>query len=199
MPQLLNGLTLNEGFTNLGSFQLNVTTIEHIQRNVSDDMLQRSDKETSQPLLFQFEFSDGTPVPPEYTLTFETSVIGASDAVTTQTHPSAEGYAQLIAPAFPIITRRSDGTFPVFKYAIKGQLDSRQKECYIELNNPDSSGETWHSLITDFGVSSNMLCVMTSDNVAVGLSPSLFVESDCAAIYLTDKGSVYTFSTRTNA
>lgn len=199
MPQLLNGLTLNEGFTNLGSFQLNVTTIEHIQRNVSDDMLQRSDKETSQPLLFQFEFSDGTPVPPEYTLTFETSVIGASDAVTTQTHPSAEGYAQLIAPAFPIITRRSNGTFPVFKYAIKGQLDSRQKECYIELNNPDSSGETWHSLITDFGVSSNMLCVMTSDNVAVGLSPSLFVESDCAAIYLTDKGSVYTFSTRTNA
>ncbi|MDI9340180.1 MAG: hypothetical protein QM534_06360 [Sediminibacterium sp.] len=199
MPQLLNGLTLNEGFTNLGSFQLNVTTIEHIQRNVSDDMLQQSETEITPPLLFQFEFSDGTPVPPEYTLTFETYVIGASDAVTTQTHPSTEGYAQLIAPAFPIITRRPDGTFPVFKYAVRGQLDSRQKECYIELNNPDGSGDIWHSPITDLGINSNQLCVMTSDNVAVSLSPALLIESDCAAIYLTDKGSVYTFSTRTNA
>ncbi len=198
MAQPLTGLTLNEGFTNLGNFEIEITNIEQTITSSNFETLNAETFTEVSNHLFQLNFTDGTPVPPDYKIDFEMEMIAGVDTVTLSSNPSSDGYASISSPKFPIIIRHADGHFPTFHYAITGKLDDRTKECYLEVTDANGSGINYLTLITDFAVKNDVLCLSMPDQLQYELQPSIAVDAKKEALYITTTGKIYGFDKRTN-
>ncbi len=195
MSQAFKNLTLHEGFTNLGNFEIEITNIENIQNGINADSFITN---PAQPdtVLFQLIHASGAPVSSNYTLTSETVMAHAPDAVT-QTHLiAAQGYAEVKVPTFPVIKRQSNGDFPVIRYRVSGDLEARNDEPYLLVRNPETGLEV-STLISDFVVSNGELCVLIGTRPCA-LSAGVTIAESISALYFTTKGHVYGFEAGTN-
>lgn len=195
MSQAFKNLTLNEGFTNLGSFEIEITDVENIQNGINADPFSTNPAQLD-TVLFQLIHANGMPVSSDYTLTSETVMAYAPDAVT-QTHLiAAQGYAEVKVPAFPVVKRQSNGDFPVMRYRVSGDLDARTDEPYLLVINIET-GNGASTLISDFVVSNEELCILIGTR-PYALSTRIPVTDSIGALYFTTKGHVYGFESGSN-
>lgn len=177
------GLTINEGYTDLGTFNIEITAIENPINN--QDLTKNVDLTESRNLLFKLEFaSDGSPVLPDYKLKFTAKGRISDEDVDYETTTNESGYVQIESPLLPAV-KLVENTATI-RYEVRGPLNERAKECYLMLDGH------YYTLITDIIVDSGFLCIYVNDN-AIKIDPVFSVGDYCSAIHITRSGEIFIY------
>ena len=188
------GITLHEGYNNLGSFEVNITTIEEATTAISYVPVEFPP--VSRKLLFRFQFEDGTPVPQNYIGVF--NVLGRIEAENTSytAYPNADGFLEIDTPVFPVVPKPEDAEEEqILRVVVNGPLNERAEECYVEVL--DASSASVFTLIRDFCVHDGFLCVRSGAGNYYPLYAEIAVNSVIRALHITATGSVFGFSVAT--
>ena len=153
----LKGYTLNEGLTDLGTLQLDVTQFEF-------DTIEEFNTNTNKQnhlgkLLFQTKYATGEPLPAgyEYLLKF---YLPNSDYLAFETLVTSdmEEYFEYVIPLNAFVLK-TDGIF-LINLKIIGQVENRTEEAYLEVTDGTN---TFYTLITDLVVYSGFLSVYDAE------------------------------------
>jgi hypothetical protein len=112
-----------------------------------------------------------------------------------ETHTNNEGFIQINAPVYPVVTVKSTGdTF--IDFDVVGTLDDRQDELYLELDGGGTG--PIYTLITDMFVKSGYLQVFDGDSTYYKLYPHIAIGGSIAAVKINEKGQVSGYDSTTH-
>src|SRR4051812_23699506 len=93
------GITLHEGYNDIGTFDVNITEIENPAR-ISSYVPELP--KGSRKILFRFLFDTDEPVPQNYVGTFTALGRITDENVEYIASPNADGYLEINTPVFPV-------------------------------------------------------------------------------------------------
>ncbi len=184
----IEGITLHEGFNDLGTFLLDITDVEQPTDNTVKILADTPP--IPRTLLFKFELLSGEPVPLEYRGVFTVKGRVESEWVQIEEYPGADGFIEIETPDLPVVVRTfEDATeTTVIRLDIVGELDERGEEVYIEVTG---GGSTLFTLIWDLFVADGELAIFDGDATYYPLANPITVGADITAIHVTTLGVVY--------
>ncbi len=189
-----NGITIHEGYNDLGFLEYDITDIKQEVQNIPIQSLRVPP--TSTLLLFKFMFSDAphNPIPSDFkvVLTVRDPDGGAMNDVEYISYPNSDGFIEIQSPVWPSVSVSSE-IQKIIRYHISGPLDERSKESYLKVLS--ATGETLYTLITDFLVHDGYLCVTDGDNNYYKVqNPELAIDLEyISAININKSGLVSLF------
>ncbi len=188
------GLILHEGYTDIGTREINVTAIEQQVSN-EFDVPRTNPFPISNTVLFKLRYDLGQLVPNDLNAVF--SIYNAEGIIEGETtlHPENEGFIQLNTPILPLVAIHS-GSETVINYFVDGPLDRRDEENYLEVS--DGVNPNIFTLISNIFVEANLLQIKDGDGVFHKILPSIPVSSDKTAVYINRKGEVYGYKESTS-
>jgi hypothetical protein len=189
MSTLFKGITLHEGYNDIGTFEVNITSVENPSRISSYVPVMPKD---SRKLLFQFLLDTGGPIREDYVVNCTVHGRDASEDAEYTAKPDSGGYIQIDTPVLPVVTVPTPlGTDALLRLELRGPLDERAEECYMEVTY---DSDTYYTLIRDLfidPVSGKLAVLSASDNYYV-LATDITVDVvSITAVHVTAKGVVY--------
>ncbi|MDP3558334.1 MAG: hypothetical protein Q8T03_13260 [Bacteroidota bacterium] len=190
MPISPKGITLHEGYNDLGTFEIDITDIEQSSVKSGNDATILNVPPISRTLLFKLELLSGEPIPLEYRGVFTVKGRVESEWVQYEQYPNADGFIQIDTPVLPVVVRKFVDAIEttVIRLNIEGELIERAEEMYLEVNG---GGATMYTLIWDLFVYDNKLAVFNGDANFYQLTNTIAVSGDILAIHITKLGVVY--------
>ncbi len=189
MSASFKGITLNEGYNDIGSFEVNITSIENTAS--IPGYVPEMPKE-SRKLLFQFMLDTGGPATQAYVGNFTVRGRDVAEEAEYTASPNTEGYLRIDTPIFPVVTVPTPlGDNALLRLNLKGPLDARAEECYMEATY---DSETYYTLIRDLFIDpvSGKLSVLSASDIYYELASDITVDVvSISAIHVTAKGVVY--------
>ncbi len=188
MSRPIKDLTLNEGFTDLGMLDVEITSVEQVDQG-SGPVTVQIKEDDPRNLLFKLQFDDDaeTPVPMDYKAVFTVNLASGEDTFTYERFPDLNGYVEFNGPLLP--TKIVDAAGIVIQLSVDGPVTSRFDECYLRFNVSGGYGYTQiANLVIDAGI------LKIKDGATLySLSPSIDIAST-TALYITNKGKIYRYS-----
>ncbi len=183
MSRPIKDLILNEGFTDLGTLQIQVTEFEFPvlrQPEVNENAPKQS-----WSVLFQTNFTNGDPIPAGYRYVFEASNYEQT-VISTR-----EGFLDLRLPPIPIVPQTEEGDLMV-AMKVNGPVESRDQECYIKITD---GVDDYYTLITDIVLHEDYLSIFDGDETYYKLEDDFEVLFTNTAITLTPTGVLVVYNT----
>jgi len=186
MSRPYKDITLNEGYTDLGAFEIAITRIEK-ETALPQSAEKPTAAELPRQLLFQIKCdTSGGDKLPSMRGEFEIS-IESTEAVSITQYAGMDGFVQIEAPTLPISTIEADRNISA---RIMGELPNREQEAYLKVSMPGIA----YTLIDDFNVVTDKLSVCDGlGNYYPIQSPEIDIPSTHTAIYISKTGKVFTF------
>lgn len=185
------GYTLNEGYTNLGTLQFDVTPLEF---DVFEEFQESPNKpKPSTKILFSTKYSTGEPLPAGYVYELDFMLINTPAVVFTDSVISTrEEFVEYNFPGNPFIKKNDSGIF-IIDLRVEGAITARDQECYIEVK--DSSDNSYYTLITDLVVNDDYLCIFDGDETYYKLADEFeIITEDIDVIVINQFGAVLTYN-----
>lgn len=184
------GITLHEGYNDLGSFEVNITAIEETTTVVSYAPVEFPP--VSRKLLFRFQFENGSPVPQDYKGEF--NVLGRVESENTAytAYPNADGFLEIDTPVFPVVPKPENEEEWLLRIFVHGPLNKRAEECYIKLMG--AAPLVAYTLIWDICVHEGYLAIRSEAGNYYNLATEIEVSSAISALHITDTGRVFGFN-----
>jgi len=188
MPISPKGITLHEGYNDLGTFEINITDVEQPNDNPVKTLTDAPP--VPHTLLFKLELLSGLPIPLEYKGVFTVKGRVESEWVTYEQYPNADGFIQIDTPVLPVVVRTFEDVTEttVIRLNIEGALNERAQEMYLEVNG---GGSTMYTLIWDLFVADGELAIFDGDATYYPLTNTIAVGADIKAIHITKLGIVF--------
>lgn len=190
------GLVLNEGYTDLGILEANVTGLENNKTPINPEPISTK-LPVSNSSLFKLYYDLGQLVSQDINAIF--SIKGAEGNLIQEStlNPDPEGYIQLDIPILPTVVINTGTADTVIKYFVDGPLDRRNEENYLEVSG-SRTGSNIYTLIWDIVVHENLLQIKDNSGGYHQIEPTLTVVESIGAIYINKKGQVYGYNTLTS-
>ncbi len=185
------GYTLNEGYTNLGTLQFDITQLEF---EVIEDFQESPNKpKPSTKILFSTKYSTGEPLPAGYVVELDFMLINTPAVVFTDSVISTrEEFVEYNFPGNFFIKKNDSGIF-IIDLRVEGTITTRDQECYIEVK--DSSENSYYTLITDLVVNGDYLCIFDGDETYYKLADEFEISTeDIDVIVINQFGAVLTYN-----
>ena len=196
MSRSFKGITLHEGYNDIGSFEVNITNIEEASSAVSYAPV--SFPPVSRKLLFRLQFDDGKPVTQAYKGAFE--VLGRAESENTlyEAHPNADGFIEIDTPVFPVVPKPEDEEEQwLLRLSVNGPLNERAEESYIKVF--DASFSSVYTLVWDVCVYGGYLTIRSEAGNYYNLATGIAVSSLIHALHITATGKVFGLNAGTGA
>lgn len=193
MSRPFTNITLNEGYTDLPTFDIDITGFE-VESSARQTEIVKTTGPDSTSLLFKVEFSDTAlpPVPTDYAVNFVVKMVSGELTYPYTVNPNSEGYMELKTALFPIVNLGPPDDKKVVQLEIQGPLSNRSEECYIQLAKPGGGPEEYlYTLISDLAVSSGYLCVYDGNATYYKILPQIAVAGGVGSLYINEKGKIY--------
>ena len=188
----ISGLILNEGFTDLGNHEINITSIEEVIRTDQKKSITDFFPE-SNTVLFKLRYDLGQDIP--YDLSAVFNIYNAEGAIELETtlNPNKDGFIQLNTPLLPLVVIHSD---TVINYLVEGPLDRRDEENYLELS--DGVNPNIYTLISNIVIQDNLLQIKDGSGFYHKILPSIAISPETVAVYINKNGQIYGYTTLTS-
>ncbi|MBK9284050.1 MAG: hypothetical protein IPM51_06980 [Sphingobacteriaceae bacterium] len=184
----IDGLVLNEGYTDIGTKDIEITDIEIPEVFPLTETFPLPD--SSQTLsLFRLEYLTGEEVPTDFIADFIVYDAEGNVFAELSSNPNSEGYIQINTPILPLVVKKVAPNETVIKYDITGPLDQRSEECYLKVIG--TSGTPLYTLIWDIVIHDNFLKVKDGGGNYYTITPEIELKEWVAAVYINEKGDVY--------
>ncbi len=182
MSRPIKDLILNEGFTDLGTLQIQVTEFEFPvlrEQEVNENAPQQS-----WSVLFQTKFTNGAPIPAGYKYEFDAGIFQRTLI------SNKEGFVDLQYPELPIVKITEGDLLAQIK--VNGPLESRNQECYLRITDGVNA---FFTLITDIISHAGYLSIFDGDETYYTLSDSLKIFSTYTALTVTKDATLTAYNT----
>jgi hypothetical protein len=190
-------VTINEGYTDIGNFDVNITSFEFPVEEVTIPNSNLIGPPPDYSILFKLKFASGVALPPNYNCVF--TVLGRvpDESVEIKQNTNTDGFIQIVTPSFPIVKKLTSNDTSIH-YHITGPLDRRTEEAYLEVRH-ENTGQIVYSLIHDFVIHNEFLQLKDSAQTYYKIQPEILIDVATTAIHITKRGQVYGYSTTTNS
>lgn len=193
----IKGITINEGYNNLGTFLLDIKPLEGEESTINTDTGSAIDPRISRLILFKLTYIvSRLPIPPNYRCEFTVKGRLLEENLVYNLFANSDGFIELDTQLQPIVKRLPDEK-TVIRYFVSGPLDQRSEETYVLV---DTAGGLRYTLITDFTIgNSNELRVLTGTGTSYPVSPAINFTANTIAVYLTKYGEIFGFESDTTS
>lgn len=196
MSSPFKGITLHEGYNDIGSFEINITNIEEASSATGYAPVEFPP--VSRKLLFRLQFEGGKPVTQAYKGAF--NVLGRAESENTlyEAKPNVDGFIEIDTPVFPVVPKPEEEEEPwLLRLSVNGPLNERAEESYIEVL--DASSASVYTLIWDICVNDGYLAIRSEAGNYYSLATGIAVGSLIRAVHITATGKVFGFNVGTGA
>lgn len=191
-PRLFKDLTINEGYTDLGTFQLDITAIE--EPKFRGTALQNTPN-LSWASIFSIKFSSKDKLPVGYSNRFRVEGFDSSYIFEQTIINDTAGVIEFTFPMLPIKLPDLEAGF-IIDYSVLGDIENRSEECYIKVGDDTI---TLYTLITDLVVHDGYLCIYDGVSNYYKIAGSIAIGISAIAVGITETGVVYIYNSITSA
>lgn len=189
MTRPIKELTINEGFNDIGTHEIEITVFEQPSGGTSS-VVADIEPEGQWNLIFRMLFESGDPVPGDYKAKFTFEGIAGEADIEQNEIPGPEGYTAVHLPGRSIVTVKSEEDTTFLRLHINGPLEERAEECYLNVQETPST--YFYTLITDLVVHDNYISIKDNENnVFYKVQPDMEVVTGVDALYVTKNGKIY--------
>ncbi len=196
MSRLFKGISLKEGFNNIGTQTVDITFIE-IENNAT------SAEETNIPVpsrsnTFQLRYlgHEEAPYPANYKAVFTLNGLGEEFSYSYEKHTTEDGFFGFDFPILPIIKGDLNPVTGILdlpvNLKINGQVEEVYENVYVKVITDAS--EELYTLITDIVLHNGYLSVFNGTEVYYKLIDNIAIGNNFAAVYVTKLGQIYGYN-----
>lgn len=189
MSRPIKDLILNEGFTDIGTHEIEITQFE-IPQIEKFELSERAIDQFWQNI-FLFTYSgDKLPIPSDYIIEFTVFGADPNDVSIVKGSTNSEGFVLLNSDTYPV-TVFTSGVQKTIQMGINGPNNSASEISYIQIKG--ESENLYYTQITDFVLHNNKFCVLINEvYYDVTLWEENNIETDTTvAININKNGRIY--------
>ena len=194
MSRPLKNITLNEGFNDLGTQQIEVTEFEF----PVIEALNAANNNAPQPswnALFKADYSNGAPLPVGSKVEYNVYIKSPDIEYTSELYTTLESAFSIPVPQFPFVHRADDNIFYI-DIRIEGEYTARNEEIFLEVNDPEDNTRytPFTNLVTD---GSGVLGVKSSVGDFYDLAQNITIDPGYDTLVVGSDGTIYCFDDAT--